>query len=136
VFLYSDDILLIVPSVNALQIILNACNEELSQLDMRVNVNKSLCIRFGKRYNVDCACPLLSLLSKNEQLKWVYQGRYLGLYFVSGHSFKCSFEQSKRQYFKAFNSIFNKVGRLSSEEVYYVPSVCLCFYMVLKHVLY
>jgi len=35
-------------------------------VDTRVNANKSLCIRFGKRYNVDCACPLLS---KDEPLK-------------------------------------------------------------------
>jgi len=68
VFLYADDILLIAPSVNALHILLNACIEELSQLDMCINVNKSLCkpIRFRKRYNVDCACPLLS---KNEPAK-------------------------------------------------------------------
>jgi len=65
-------------------------------------------------YKVDCACPLLS---KNEPLKWVNQCRYLGVYFVSGHSFICSFDQSKKQYFKALNSIFSKVGRLASEEV-------------------
>ena len=35
----------------------------------------------------------------------------------SGHSFKLSFDQSKKQYFKAFNAIFSKVGRLASEEV-------------------
>jgi len=114
VLLYADDILLISPSVTALQILLNACAEELSQLDMRVNVNKSLCIRFGRRYNVDCACPLLS---NDEPLKWVNQCRYLGVYFVSGHSFKCSFDHSKKQYFKAFNAIFSKVGRFASEEV-------------------
>ena len=65
-FLYADDILLIVPSVNALQTLLNTCIEELPQLDVRVNVNKSLCIRFRKRYNVDCASPLLS---RDEPLK-------------------------------------------------------------------
>jgi len=48
VLLYADDILLISPSVTALQILLNACVEELSQLDMRVNVNKSLCIHIRK----------------------------------------------------------------------------------------
>ena len=52
-----------------------------------------------------CACPLLS---RDEPLKWVNQCRYLGIYFVSGHSFKCLLDQSKRQYFKAFNSIFSK----------------------------
>ena len=39
VLLYADDILLISPSVTVLQILLNAWIEELSQLDMRVNVN-------------------------------------------------------------------------------------------------
>ena len=100
-FLYADDILLIAPSVNALQILLNACIDELSLfllvtllschlstlltlvrdkqsffcIYMRVNENKSMRTRFGKRYNV--------LLSKNEPLKWVNQCQYLGLYFVS-----------------------------------------------------
>ena len=41
VFLYPDDILLIAPSVNALQTLLNACIKELSQLDLRENVSKS-----------------------------------------------------------------------------------------------
>jgi len=82
---------------------------------MHVNVNKSLCIRFGKRYNADYVC---TLSSKDEPLKWVNRCRYLGVYFVSGHSLKCSkFDQSKRRYFKEFNSIFSKVGRLASEEV-------------------
>jgi len=37
IFLYADDILLIAPSVSGLQILLNACEEELSALDMFIN---------------------------------------------------------------------------------------------------
>jgi len=37
IFLYADDILLIAPSVSGLQILLNACEEELSGLDMYIN---------------------------------------------------------------------------------------------------
>jgi len=37
VFLYADDILLIAPSVSALQILLAACDEELMRLGMQIN---------------------------------------------------------------------------------------------------
>jgi len=42
--------------------------------------------------------------------------RYLGVYLVSGRAFRCSFHQSKCRYYKAFNAVFRKVGRLASEE--------------------
>jgi len=39
------------------------------------------------------------------------------MYFVSGRAFKCSFDQCKCQYYKAFNAVLSKVGRLASDEV-------------------
>ena len=51
IFLYAYDILLIAPSVNALQTILSACEHEL----MRINEKKSKCIRFGPRHNAERA---------------------------------------------------------------------------------
>jgi len=40
IFLYADDILLIAPSVSALQILLSACEDELRTLDMQLNTKK------------------------------------------------------------------------------------------------
>ena len=40
IFLYADDILLISPSVSALQTLLCACEEELKLLDMQLNTKK------------------------------------------------------------------------------------------------
>jgi len=40
IFLYADDILLIAPSVSALQILLSACDEELTRLGMQINEKK------------------------------------------------------------------------------------------------
>jgi hypothetical protein len=114
IFLYADDILLLAPSVNALQSLLSACEEELLYLDMQINVKKSMCIRFGQRYNVECKC--LRTISGG-LLPWVNECRYLGIYFVSGRTLRCSFSQSKVKFYKAFNSIFSKVGRAASEEV-------------------
>jgi len=42
-FLHTDDILLIAPSVSGLQVLLNACEEELSDLDMFIN-QKNQCV--------------------------------------------------------------------------------------------
>ena len=55
IFLYADDLFLIAPSVHTLQIMLNICETEISWLDMRINVNKSVCMRFGQRFSIHCA---------------------------------------------------------------------------------
>jgi len=47
VFLYAGDILLLSPSVSSLQTLLVASEDELTHLDMQINVKKSMYIRFG-----------------------------------------------------------------------------------------
>jgi len=114
IFLYADDILLVAPTITALQIILNACETELKYLDMRVNVKKSACIWFGPRYDAQCSEIVSSF---GGPIRWVDSCRYLGVYFVSGKTFKCCFNDAKSRFFRSFNSIFSKVGRLASNEV-------------------
>lgn len=114
IFLYADDIILLSPSVDSLQQMLLICETELAWLDMALNVKKSVCIRFGSRYDADCECLITT---SGQQLCWVKQCRYLGVYFVASRNFKCSFDNAKKAYYRAFNSIFGKVGRHASEEV-------------------
>ena len=87
IFLYVDDLFLIAPSVHTLQIMLNICETELSWLDMRINVNKSVCMRFGLRFSIQCANLITD---SGDELKWVEECRYLGVYLVSARRFKCS----------------------------------------------
>ena len=47
IVLYADDILLLAPSISALESLLNLCERELDQLDMVINNKKSCCIRIG-----------------------------------------------------------------------------------------
>ena len=108
------DILLVTPTVSGLQTLLNVCEEELRDLDMRLNVSKSVCMRFGSRYDIKCA-DIIS--SQGGELQWVDSCRYLGVYFTSGRLFKCCFHNAKCKFFRAFNSIFSKVGGFASEEV-------------------
>ena len=39
--------------------------------------------------------------------------QYLGVYLVSGRTFKCSFSNAKARFFRAFNAMY---GRAASEE--------------------
>jgi len=113
-FLYADDIILISPSVESLQQMILICERELAWLDMALNAKKSVCMRFGPRYDKDCS----SIVTSNgQELVWVKTCRYLGAYLVASINFKCLFDNAKKSYYRAFNSIFGKVGRHASEEV-------------------
>ena len=114
IFLYADDILLLSPTVTGLQILLSVCEKELVDLDLRINVKKSSCIRFGSRY--DAQCRELETLDSST-LKWVDNCHYLGVSFASGRTFRCCYENAKSNFFRAFNSIFGKVCRTASEEM-------------------
>ena len=110
--MYADDIILIAPTVTGLQRLLNVCETELVNLDMRINVSKSMCIRFGPRFNIPCA-DLTSI--HGGTFKWVDSCRYLGVYLVCGRTFKCSLSQAKSKLIRAFNAIYSKIGRNASE---------------------
>jgi hypothetical protein len=114
IFLYADDIILLAPTITALELLLRACESELKYLDMQINVSKSLCIRFGSAFDIECK----NLSTKHgDSIQWAKVCRYLGVYLISGRTLKCSFNQAKCKFFRAFNSIFGKVGRFASEEV-------------------
>ena len=65
-FLYADDIILLV--LDALTKILRTVENELDTLDMALNASKSVCIRYGPRF--DRSCSEISTKS-GESLRWV-----------------------------------------------------------------
>lgn len=114
IFLYADDIILLAPSVSALQKLLATTETYLSQLQMSLNAKKSVCMRIGKSFREDC-CVMYSL--DGESLSWVDSIRYLGVHIVSGKKFACSYKANKKSFYRSFNSIMCKVGSCASEEV-------------------
>jgi len=114
VVLYADDILLLAPSVVALQRLLQACEDELYSLDMLINTKKSNCLCIGPRHDRVC----VNITTENgSQLQWVDEICYLGIFIVNSTKFKCSVNHAKRSFHRAANEIFGKIGRLASEEV-------------------
>ena len=51
-FMFADDLILLAISVCDMQKMVELCKTELDWLDMRINTDKSSCIRIGKRFNV------------------------------------------------------------------------------------
>ena len=97
IFLYADDILLIAPSVIGLQTLVDACEKELIDIDMRVNVKKSACIRFGPRFDAKCA-DIVSAFGG--PINWVVSCRYLGVFFLLAHDFfSAVFMMQNRDFF-------------------------------------
>jgi hypothetical protein len=114
IFLYADDILLLSPSITGLQLLIDTCEKELDNIDMLINVKKSVCTRFGSRFNKPCA-ELVS--NHGGSIKWSTHCDYLGIQFISGCAFRCKHDDAKSRFFRAFNAIYSKVGRFSSEDV-------------------
>lgn len=114
ILLYADDIILLAPSVCTLQRLLSVCESELELLDMSLNTSKSVCMRVGSRFNRPC-----SKLTANDgrELVWTDCMKYLGIYIKSASNFRCSLDNAKKSFYRAFNAAFGKVGRIASDTV-------------------
>jgi len=120
--LYADDVILLAPSLHALQMLVNICDCELNFLDMAINPRKSSCMRFGPRHKSVCANVSVGFC-----ISWTTLSRYLGVYLEGSVKFKCFFAKNKAGFYKAFNNIFGKIGRNASDEVLFafIKSKCL-----------
>jgi len=52
-----------------------------------------------------------------KQILWVDTVRYLGVFIVSSSRFCYSFDNAKKSFYRAFNAVFSKVGRVASQIV-------------------
>ena len=112
--MYADDLILMSPSITILQKLLQIVEDNLISLEMSINPSKSSCIRFGPRYDIKCA----NIISQDgSSIPWVKHCKYLGITMLSSRVFKCVFDNSKKSYYKSFNAIFGKIGRLATADV-------------------
>jgi len=81
---------------------------------MAVNVVKSACMRIGSRHNMKCMN--ISTVNSREIL-WCDKIKYLGIDLAAASVFRCSYDNAKCKFYRAFNAIFGKTGRIISEEV-------------------
>ena len=111
--LYADDIVLLAPSVSALEKLLSVCETKLRWMDM-VNTKKSSCLRVGFRYKINCN-NIINI--DKAKLEWRDEIRYLAVYITSSSAYSWSFKHSKQAVYRSFNAIFKKLGRIAIEKV-------------------
>jgi len=123
--LYADDILLLSHSVNAMGRMLAICDQFAVEFDLKFNTSKSLAMRIGNRYSVDCAPFTLS----GGQLKFTSQVKYLGVYLVAAKCFTTTVSHLKVNFFRVFNCIYSRSKAASSEivTVQLLKTYCLPF---------
>ena len=100
ILLYADDIILLAPTVMALQQLVMACEDELSWLDMHrpINVNKTFCIRIGPKHRVD---PAKIVTRSGLEIEWADTIRYLGIYLRRHSVFMCCLDNHKRSFYRS-----------------------------------
>jgi len=85
-----------------MQRMLDLCESFSVDLDVKFNCAKSVAMRIGPRYN--CSCADLTLCDK--ALVYVSVVKYLGVYITAASSFKCSYDNVKLKFYRAFNALY------------------------------
>ncbi len=83
--MYADDLVLLSPSRSELQDMINICIEELTLLDLRLNVAKTVILKIGKRNNIASA----PIQIDHTDIQWAEEAKYLGIYICRAQRFKC-----------------------------------------------
>ena len=112
--MYADDLVLLAPSVTELQMIMvNYCYSELKMLDLEINSSKSVAKRISSRCNTACN----NLFVSNQYIQWAKETKYLGIFVVSGNTFKCDLNQPKCKLYRSANSILSKIGNCNNSTI-------------------
>ena len=121
--LYADDIMLLSHSVTAMHRMLVICQEFALEFDLKFNTTKSVVIRIGDRWKVQCA-PLLLC---DMPLLHVDVCKYLGVHIIAGKKFSCSLDEMRHKFYRMFNCIYARSSTSSSElvTVHLMRSYCL-----------
>ena len=60
-----------------------------------------------------------------------YKMRYIGVVIIQSRLFKCSLDNAKKAFYRCANAIFDKIGRIASEELTLEIIPCKCIHILL-----
>jgi hypothetical protein len=124
--MYADDLVLISGSVVKLQEMINMCINELEGIDLKINVKKTVCLKFGK----NCKNNLLHEMSVGAStISWSASFKYLGINIVSASKFMIDLKPARAKFYRSFNSVYSKISKanefliISLVKTFCVPSL-------------
>ena len=95
---------------------------------MQINANKSACIRIGPAWKTNVSnietCD-------GSIIAWQNDIKYLGVNIIASSGFACSLDNAQRNFYRAFNAVYGKVGLPVKKCycIYFNRSVCRYCYM-------
>jgi exonuclease III len=111
--MYADDIVLLSASVCELQMMIDVCVQELSNINMKINVKKCSILRFGRRYSYPCA----SITIQKNAVMYTDKVKYLGVLLHANKMFSVDIQFMKSKFYGAFNSVFHRAGKFHNEAI-------------------
>ena len=101
---------------------INVCVEEATKINMSFNAKKCAVLRFGNRYSSPCAAVKL----EGSAIDFVSNAKYLCVMLHSSKQFAVDLHYMKVKFYKSFNCLFHKAGRLKDKLVtlHLVSSFC------------
>ena len=109
---YADDMVLIAPSVRALQTLLNICNNYAVSHDIMYNTDKSFCMVCWPNRFLFKFLPIFSL--QNDVLQFVSQYKYLGVLINEHMNDDDEMSQRMRNIYATGNMLIRKFGSCCS----------------------
>jgi hypothetical protein len=129
---YADDLVLLAPSWEGLQCLLNILEYNSKDLDMTVNVKKTVCMMFlpKKRSRVVALnFPLFKF--DREYLQFVHNFKYLGHWISSGNTDNDDIQREITNMFIRCNTLKRRFSHCSTAvKLLLFKSFCLCLYDV------
>ena len=123
---YADDLVLICPSRDGLQEMLNICDKYGDEYSMKFNATKTVCMYMSNKGNINDISPLqLSGYS----LKWVTSFKYLGINITPDLKDSTDIMIKRGQFISSVNNLmacFSKVSCLLLNSLF--DSYCTSFY--------
>ena len=116
------------PSVCKLQIMISICVDALHNLDLKVNLKKSTCMRIGTQFKYAC----VELTVDGIAIPWVHSITYLDVTLKSGSMFLIDLKPARTKFYRAFNSLYSKISNAneflitSLLKTFCVPVILYC----------
>ncbi len=125
---YADDIILICPSANGLQTLINKLYIMLNDLGLTLNTSKSVYMIFKARKYKDYQCN--SLIKVNGvSLNRVNECKYLGVIIKDNLSIDNDIQKCSSMFLKQFNSMYSKFNYVNTDMLRFLfKSYCSSFY--------
>ena len=107
IFMFADDLVLVASSLIHLRIMIEICQCELDEIDMKLNVGKTQCIVFGKHY----LRVRPNLVINGSDISWSRTVTYLGVTFKSSSNLQVDVKNRRSKFYQSFNSILSRASK-------------------------